>query len=36
MINPDIIDKMDTHEGKAELDPEMLAEFENGKDENED
>lgn len=36
MINPTDIEKMNTKEGRKEFDPNMLAEFENGKGDDED
>lgn len=36
MINPIDIEKLDTPEGRAELDPDFVAEFENGKGDDED
>lgn len=36
MINPSDIEKMSTEEGKKIFDPNMLGEFENGKEEGED
>ena len=36
MINPSDIEKMDTPEGRKELSPEFLAEFENNKGDDED
>lgn len=35
MINPGDIEKLNTEEGKQEFDPEMLSEFEGGKEEGE-
>lgn len=35
MINPSDIEKLDTEEGRKELDPEFVAEFENCKGDDE-
>ena len=35
MVNPGDIEKMETEEGRKEFDPEMLTEFEGGKEEGE-
>ena len=36
MINPSDIRKLDTEEGRKELDPDFVAEFQNGKGSDED
>ena len=36
MFNPCDIDKLDTPEGRNELNPEFVAEFENGKGDDDD